>query len=213
MRQQSIAFRGRGIALDGIVTLPQGAPGPFPGVVLCHSHPMFGESMASAVMQALAQALDSQRMATLRFNFRGVGGSEGTFDQGKGEQEDLKAALDTFRKWPGVDKNRLGVAGISFGAVVALDAIPKAKGILALALISPTASAVLRSRIGRFKGAKLILVGEQDHLAPPGELREAIGPLSPDVTFDVVAGADHAWRGCEDQMATLVAQFLVGALR
>ena len=195
------------------MTLPQGAPGLFPGVVLCHSHPMFGESMASAVMQAMAQSLDRQGMATLRFNFRGVGGSGGTFDYGKGEQEDLKVALDTFRKWPGVSKNKLGLAGIFFGAAVALDALPKAKGVSALALISPTAIALRRSKISRFKGPKLILAGEEDRLAPPEELREAVSPVSKDVTFDVIARADHTWRGCEDQMSTLVAQFLFGALR
>ena len=101
MRQQSIGFRSGKLTLEGIVTIPQGVTGGSPGVVVCHAHPVLGGNMTSDVMHAICRSLDAAGIATFRFNFRGVGSSEGDFDQGKGEQNDLKSAFDTFRKWPG----------------------------------------------------------------------------------------------------------------
>ena len=213
MKQQSIAFSHRNITLEGIVTLPTNLPTPFPGVVLCHPHPLFGESMASPIMQTLCRALDGEGIATLRFNFRGVGDSGGSFDQGKGEQEDLKAAMETLKRWPGVKGKRMGIAGVSFGAVVALDVLAKAKGVEALALVAPTLSAVRRSKLDKFKGAKLLVVGERDRLVPAEELRSVVSLLSPSVEYSVIPGADHTWSGHEDQVAAQVAGFLAQALR
>ena len=112
MKQQGIAFSRRNMTLEGIVTLPTDLPAPFPGVILCHPHPLFGGSMVSPIMQTLCRVLDGEGIATLRFNFRGVGGSEGKFDQGRGEQEDLKAAMETLKRWPGVRGKRIGIAGV-----------------------------------------------------------------------------------------------------
>ena len=213
MKQQSIAFSRRNITLEGIVTLPTDLPAPFPGVVLCHAHPLFGENMASPIMQTLCRALDDEGIATIRFNFRGVGGSEGSLDQGKGEQEDLKAAMETFKNWPGVKGKSIALAGVSFGAVVALDVLAEARGVKALALVAPTLSALRRSKLDKFKGAKLLVVGERDRLVPAEELRSVVTLLSPSVEYSVVPGADHTWSGHEDQVAAQVAGFLAQAFR
>jgi alpha/beta superfamily hydrolase len=213
MRQQSIAFKGRKLTLEGIVTLPTDRPSPFSGVVLCHAHPLFGENMESPVMQALCRALDGEGIATLRFNFRGVGGSGGSFDRGIGEQDDLKAAIDTLKRWPGVNGKRIAVAGVSFGAVVALDVLTKTKGVEALAAVAPTISGVRRSRLDKFKGAKLLMVGEKDRLVPSDELSSVVTELSSSVEYIVVPGADHTWVGYEDRVAAQVAGFMVEALQ
>ena len=213
MKQQSIAFKSGKLALEGIITLPADMSAPFPGVVLCHPHPLFGENMTSPVMQALCLGLDGEGIATLRFNFRGVGGSEGSFDRGIGEQEDLKAAINTLKRWPGVKRNRIGAAGVSFGAVVALDVLAKAKGVEALAAVAPTISGVRRSRLDKFKGPMLLMVGERDRLVPAEELRSVVTTLSPSTEYVVIPGADHTWAGYEDQAAARVAGFLSRALR
>ena len=152
MRQQAIGFRAGKLSLEGVLTLPTGASGPFPGVALCHPHPMFGGSMESPIVQALCAALNDRGAATLRFNFRGVGSSEGGFDRGELEQEDLKAAVDALRRWPGINGKRIGVAGVSFGAVVALEAARQAEAVGALALLAPTLGGVRRAKLGGFKG-------------------------------------------------------------
>ena len=213
MRQQSIAFKGRKLTLEGILTLPTDLSGPFPGVVLCHPHPLFGGNMDSPVMDTLCRTLDGEGIATLRFNFQGVGGSEGSFDRGIGEQEDLKAALNTLKRWPGVNGSKIGIAGISFGAVVALDVLPKAKGIEALAAVAPTISGLRKSKLDKYKGAKLLIVGEKDRLVPSEELSSIVTTLSSPLEFIIVPGADHAWGGYEDQVGAQVTNFFVKALR
>ena len=212
MRQQSIAFRSGRLTLEGIVTLPSVGRGDCPGVVVCHAHPVLGGNMTSDVTHAICQSLDEAGIATFRFNFRGVGGSEGNFDQGKGEQDDLKSAFDTFRKWPGVKKSSVGVAGVSFGAVVSLDFFNKHQGQSALALVSPTVAAMRRSRLDKIKGGKLLVAGEQDKLAPADELI-SLGSVSPSVDCRVVSGADHTWAGHESEVARQIAEFFTGALR
>ena len=169
--------------------------------------------MASPIMQTLCRALDGEGIATLRFNFRGVGGSGGKFDQGKGEQEDLKVAMETLKSWPGIKGKRIGIAGVSFGAVVALDVLAKARGVEALAVVAPTLSAVRRSKLDKFKGAKLMVVGERDRLVPAEELRSVVALLSPSVEYSVIPGADHTWGGHEAQVAAQVAEFFAQALR
>lgn len=213
MKQQSIAFGNGYVVLDGILSLPTNMTPRVPGVVLCHPHTLFGGSMNSPVMQALSSALANRGIATLRFNFRGVGLSEGTFDQGKGEQDDLKLAIDTLKHWPGVRGNRIGVAGVSFGAVVILDSIAQSGNVRALAAVSPTLSGVRRSKLHKFKWPKLVVVGEKDLLVPEKLLQDTVNLLTTKVDYRVIAGADHTWVGYENLLADQSADFLAEALR
>lgn len=213
MKQHSIAFGDSNLTLDGILSLPTNMPSPFPGVVLCHPHTLFGGSMNSPVMHALSIALDIRGLATLRFNFRGVGLSEGTFDEGKGEQDDLKLAIDTLKRWPGVRGNRIGVAGVSFGAVVALDGIATSRNVRALAALSPTLSGVRRSKLDKFKWPKLVIVGEKDRLVPAKLLEDTVNLLTTTIDYRVIPGADHTWGGYESLLADQSADFLAEALR
>ena len=197
--------------MEGIVSLPSVGREDCPGVVVCHAHPVLGGNMTSDVTHAICQSLDEAGIATFRFNFRGVGGSEGSFDQGKGEQDDLKSALNTFRKWPGVKKSSVGVAGVSFGAVVALDFFNKHRDQAALALVSPTVAAMRRSRLDKIKGGKLLVAGELDHMAPADELI-SLAVSSQGVECRMISGADHTWASLESELARQMADFFAGAL-
>lgn len=212
MKQQAIAFRAGKLTLEGVVTLPSNSPGPSAGVALCHPHPMFGGSMDSPIVQALCSALNGMGAATLRFNFRGVGSSEGHFDRGEAEQDDLKAAVDTLRRWPGVDGKRIGVAGVSFGAVVALEAVRKLKPVGALAVLAPTLSGVRRARLDKFRGPKLVVVGDRDLLVPHEELAGLVAEMPPPTEWEVMPGADHTFAGVEASAAERAAGFLAAAL-
>ncbi len=212
MRQQSIGFRSGKLTLEGIVTIPQRVTGGSPGVVVCHAHPVLGGNMTSDLMHAICQSLDDAGIATFRFNFRGVGGSEGTFDQGKGEQDDLKSAFETLRKWPGVNKKGVGVAGVSFGAVVALDFFQKDRGQAALAVVSPTVASMKRARLDKLKGGRLVVAGEQDRMAPADELI-SLAVASQGVECCMITGADHTWSGHEGELASQMAEFFTSALR
>ena len=97
------------ISLEGEWHLPS-ATGPFPVVVVCHPHPLYGGNMSNNVVMAICQALPRQSIAAFRFNFRGVGESGGTFGGGIAEQDDIKAALTLVSSAPEIDPERIGKA-------------------------------------------------------------------------------------------------------
>ena len=87
-----------------------------PGAVICHPHPMYGGSMDNNVVEAIIAAMWRRGYATLRFNFRGVGASEGEYDGGEGEAEDARAAVEFLAAQPDIDRGAIALAGYSFGA-------------------------------------------------------------------------------------------------
>ncbi len=153
------------LSLEGALDLATSMPAP--GVVVCHPHPQYGGDMENNVVLAACRALAARGFAALRFNFRGVGGSDGAFDQGQGERDDIRAALAHLASLPEVDAKRVGLIGYSFGAVVATEV---ASGDLrALALVSPPlAFSDLRVAWGC---PALVLGGDQDPIAPAERLR------------------------------------------
>ena len=212
MRQTAISFKSKGLTLEGVLTVPQGQTGPFPAAVLCHPHPLFGGTMDNNVIAAVAGALDGVGIATLRFNFRGVPPSEGKSDEGKGEQQDIRAALDILKRWPGIDGKRLALVGYSFGAQVILRGLGRYGAARALALISPPLPVFDDSPVARSSKAKLFLIGSGDRLVGSEQLRERVAALPPPTEFREIPEADHMWRGHESEAAQHVAEFLAAAL-
>ena len=219
MRQSSIAFKSKDVNLEGVIASPQELSGPFPGVVVCHPNPLFGGSMDNGVVLAVCRALVEEGFLTFRFNFRGVGDSEGTFTKGEKEQEDVRAALNLLRRWPGVDKRRLGLVGYSFGASMVLTALSRYKAAGAFVLISPPLAALDYAGIGRDKRPKLFIVGDRDRLVPYCSLKEkvlhtlGVESLHGSVDLQMVSGADHSWRGYEAEAAQQSTRFFVGTLQ
>ncbi len=208
MRQTAISFKSKGLTLEGVLSVPQGQTGPFPAAVLCHPHPLFGGTMDNTVITAVAGALDGVGIATLRFNFRGLPPSEGKFDDGKGEQQDIRAALDILKRWPDINGKRLVLVGYSFGAQVILRGIGRYGAARALALISPPLPAFDDSPIAKSSTAKLFLVGSADRLIRSEQLKERVAALPPPTEFREIPGADHSWRGHEPEAARHVAEFM-----
>src|SRR5215468_5661767 len=100
--------------LEGLLRLPDQEATPQLAAVVCHPHPLYGGTMDNKTVFRLATALNNVGIPALRFNFRGVGLSSGSYDEGRGEQDDIRSALDEMeRRFPGV---ALCVAGFSFGA-------------------------------------------------------------------------------------------------
>ena len=94
MSVSSIAFKSKKLLLEGMLSIPDDKPGPYPGVVVCHSHPSFSGHMNEQVVSSICKLANSEGFATLRFNFRGTGDSEGRHDGGKGETKDVKSAVN-----------------------------------------------------------------------------------------------------------------------
>jgi len=192
------------IALEAVWHFPE-AKGPLPAVVVCHPHPLYGGNMSSNVVFGICQALAERSIAALRFNFRGVGQSGGEFGEGIGEQEDARAALDFASSTDGIDKERLGLAGYSFGGGVALPVDIKDDRVKMLALVSPALAEGGWEELKRYNKPKLVIAGENDLVIP----REQFLKLAEDMPqqYRVVAGADHFWGGYEAVVAEKVSRF------
>lgn len=161
----------------------RGEPG-FIGVV-CHPHPLFGGTMDNKVVTTLTRAIREQRGAALRFNFRGVGESRGTFSEGLGESEDLLAVVHwAQRRFP---DRPLWLAGFSFGSFVAArgaaiqnDCEAPASHLL---LVAPPVHHFDFGSLGEPGCEVTVIQGEDDEVVPPAMVYEWVAstPLAPDL--------------------------------
>ncbi|MFA5063919.1 MAG: CocE/NonD family hydrolase [Dehalococcoidia bacterium] len=206
MKPQQIVFPCGELKLEGLYYSVE-IREPAPAVVVCHPHPLYGGTMHNNVTYAIAEALIKSGIATLLFNFRGVGRSQGRYGHGLAEQEDVGAALDWLGSAKSVDGDRMGLAGYSFGAGVAFPVGCRDARVKAIALVSPYFES---SPVSLLKGCfkpKLILGGSLDDMVPSGDVeaygREAAEPKE----SEIVKGPDHFWGGYEGPMAEKVAGF------
>jgi alpha/beta superfamily hydrolase len=197
------------ISLEGIYSAREG-DGPFAAVVVCHPHPLYGGMMDNNVVIAICNALSQNSIASLRFNFRGVGRSQGKHDNGIGERDDVAAALTFISSQTGVAGDSIGLCGYSFGAGVALDVAANDKRVKSLALVSPILSS---PAIQGYVKPKLLLWGSQDLALPAADLKKFTGGFPEPLQFDVVQGADHFWCGFEDRVASTTTAFFSDTLK
>jgi alpha/beta superfamily hydrolase len=203
-RIESLLFHGPAGRLEGFLKRPPvelARPG---AAVVCHPHPMFGGTMHNKVVHAAAEALVRCGFPVMRFNFRGVGRSAGAHDGGRGEQDDLRAALDTLaERFPG---EPIVVAGYSFGAFVGLR----------VGMEDPRAAALLgiAAPVGLFNFGFLrecrkplaLIHGESDPLAPLGLVLTLAAMLPAEARVLPVAGAAHGFADQLDALAERVTE-------
>ena len=207
IKQTAIAFKSKRLTLEGVLSLPEGLPPPYPAIVMCHPHPMLGGSMENPVVTNVCRAASEAGFAGFRFNFRGVEGSKGDFANGNGVHEDIKSALNLMRKWPGIDGKRITLAGYSFGAGAILRGLRHFKSARSLALIAPPLSSITESRIVKDKRPKLFVAGQRDRIVSSVELQRALDGVCEPVQFREIAGGDHSLSGCEWDVADEVTGF------
>lgn len=192
------------INLEGILHLP-GSESPYPAVVVCHPHPLYGGDMDNNVVMTIYKTLVTQSIAALRFNFRGVGRSGGKFGGGVKEREDVKAALDYLNKRREIDTGRLGLVGYSFGGAVTFPVAQEDMRIGKLVLISPALNENGWEELKSYSRPKLVLLGDADTVIPYARLKKY---FTGDKQFQVIAGADHFWWGFETEMSKRVGEFM-----
>jgi alpha/beta superfamily hydrolase len=189
---------GAGIALEAALALP---PGAGAGVVICHPHPRYGGDMDSPVVLCAASACARQGLATLRFNFRGVGASGGAWDEGRGEVEDVRGALGHLRDLLAPPAT-VGLAGYSFGAAMAAAVAAGGEPLGGLALIAPPLAAPSWRTPGTLPGDRplLFVAGSEDTYCPRQGLA-ALASATPTATVTVIDGADHFFYSGQDALA------------
>ena len=190
-----------------------GARPPLAAVV-CHPHPLFGGTMHNKVVYQTAKTIHRFGLPVVRFNFRGVGLSEGTHDKGPGEKDDVLAVIDFLAaEYPAVP---LLLAGFSFGSWVGLGAgcgDPRVTELIGLGL--PVGDLDSRSfyYLERCDKPKLLVSGEFDRFGPPNQLRAMVERFPPHVQENarvaIVAGGDHFFTGHLPELDHTIAEWLL----
>jgi len=191
-----------GLTLEGELAVPDDARA---AAVLAHPHPQFGGNMRSIVIGALFEALPAAGVAALRFNFRGVEGSEGSYDDGHAERNDIVAAVDLLH--PITEGLPLLLAGWSFGADTSL-AVDDERATAWFAVAPPLRrpDELVAAHDTR---PKLLAIPEHDQFRSP----DSAAPIVRDwdnTETRIVRGADHFLVGRTDKAAELCLEFLDG---
>jgi alpha/beta superfamily hydrolase len=180
-------------------------PGVNPaGVVITHPHPLYGGSMNNNVVWTAARAFGDRGWSTLRFNFRGVGASTGSYGEGHDEVEDVAGAVAYMA---GRAPGPCFLAGYSFGAAVAARALLGGLKVAGTVLISPPIAFMDLGFMAQTPGISFIVAGDQDDLCPLPDLEKLCRQYQPPVDCRVVSGADHFYGGREQELYRLLKDY------
>jgi len=179
---------------------------PRVAVVLAHPLPTGGGTMHNKVVYQLAKGLCRTGAAVLRFNFRGVGTSDGAFDDGPGEMADYRAALDFMAaRYPGAE---LWAAGFSFGAWVALTVGAMDDRVTTLVGVAPPVDRYDFSAVSESLKPKFFIQGDRDDLCPYQSMREFYAKVPEPKELVTIDGADHFFDGKTPEVAEAVEELL-----
>jgi alpha/beta superfamily hydrolase len=194
---EPLSLTGSAGRLEAVVEVPETAGTPAAFVVVCHPHPLHAGTMNNKVVTTLARAAHEIGVPTIRFNFRGVGASEGSFDEGRGETEDALAVVAYGRqRWPNA---QLWLAGFSFGGYVALRT-STTRGVGAVGRLLTVAPALGRNyesprQIQVPNCPWLVVQGEDDDVVDPNVTIDWVEQLDPVPQLIRLPGVGHYFHG------------------
>jgi alpha/beta superfamily hydrolase len=209
-RAEPVQIQGPAGVLESLVEDPAAGTVPAACLVACHPHPLHGGTMHNKVVATLARTANDLGMPALRFNFRGVGGSAGSLDDGRGEVQDALAAVAFARaRWPGA---ALWLAGFSFGGHVALKAStdPRAGEVARLLTVAP---ALMRYYGGPDEVVPpvcpwLVVQGDADEVIDAPTVIDWCGRIRPAPQLEVLPGVGHFFHGQLNVLKDMAARFL-----
>ena len=184
-----------GLRLAGRAHVP---PKPTGRAVVCHPHPRWGGTMDNAVVAAAVERAARRRLATLRFDFRGVGGSEGAAGDGRAERGDARAALAHADELSGGAGERV-LVGYSFGAAVAAAVVGEGEAVDRLVLVAPPLSLLPVALPPAPRGGLWVIVGDHDGFCPLAAAKSLVAGAA-GARLRVVDGADHFFAYAADTL-------------
>ena len=211
MKQIEVKFPSGELLLEGVLGLP-GGKGPFPAVIMCHPHPLYGGSMDNNVVDSICVALAHASLVSFKFNFRGVGRSQGTHSGGAGETEDVAAAISFVSDLAEVDLERIGLAGYSAGAGYALPICVNDVRVKALAAVSPPLAMFDFEMLKDCRKPKFLISGDRDSFTSVSQFLQFCQGLAEPRECHSVESADHFWWGHEKALAEKVVAFFTREL-
>jgi len=178
-----------------------------PIAIVLHPHPQFGGTMNNKVVYNLHYAFHKMGFSGLRFNFRGVGRSQGEYDQGVGELSDAAAALD-YVQAQNQNTRHCWVAGFSFGAWIGMQLLMRRPDITGFVSVAPPANLYDFSFLAPCPASGLVINGTADRVAPPQDTRTLVGKLKEQrgitITHAEIEGADHFFQNEEHHMQPML---------
>ena len=211
INEQRVLFPSAGrpsVQLEGMLARPAAsgaAEGRLAAALLCHPQPA-ASSMDDPLIRLLARDLATAGLLTLRFNFRGVGASEGQQTDGRLEPLDIAGGVEYLLTLPEVNPDKLCLIGHAFGAYMALTYAAHDPRIKAVVAVSPPIFRVTPD-LGRFPQPKLFVTGEYDEVSPRHKLEPWLEQL-PNCGLRIVSGARHLLRDFEPTAATAIVKFV-----
>lgn len=201
-KQDTFFIAGPAGRLEAVLDMPAGVSEPRAAALVLHPHPLHEGTMHNKVVYMLARSFLQLGAPALRFNFRGVGKSEGRYAEAVGETDDALAALDWLQeRFPAAE---LWLGGFSFGAQVALRAVNQ-RAVQRLVTVAPP--------VGRFRGAPwfepprcawLLIQGEEDEVVDAGEVAAWARAVQPAPDFVMVPGSGHYFHGKLNELRNAV---------
>jgi len=182
-----------------------------PTAILLHPHPQFGGTMNNPIVHALHYAFIERDFSVMRFNFRGVGRSQGLFDNGAGELSDSAAALDWMQGF-NRDARTCWIAGVSFGAWISMQLLMRRPEIDGFMSIAPMANHYDFSFLAPCPASGLFVHGDNDKVTPLEDVDKLVERLKAQkgivITDEVVPGANHFFEEKTDDLMSIVTEYL-----
>ncbi len=204
-----VIFTGPAGRLEG--RLVQNETPNAPLAIILHPHPQFGGTMNNKVVYQLYHAFLDRHFTVMRFNFRGVGRSQGAFDHGVGELSDAAAALDWLQAF-NPNARQCWVGGFSFGAWIGMQLLMRRPEITGFISVAPPANMYDFSFLAPCPSRGLILHGTSDQVVPQADVAKLserlIAQKGLDIRYIEVEGANHFFDDRIDQLSTQVGSYL-----
>jgi alpha/beta superfamily hydrolase len=191
MREEKIFIPSGAIQLESLRGTDEALSFNKGGVILCHPHPQYGGDMHNLVVTTAVEAAFQEGFSTLRFNFRGVGESGGSYGEGIGEREDVESVLEYFSSKIKVNHSHLLLLGYSFGAWAGLPVAVQDERIGGLVAIAPPLELYHFEFLMGCKKPKLFIAGDRDLFCPASLLEEKYHHLEEPKSLAIIPGADH----------------------
>lgn len=207
MKEERVVFPCGGIRLEGLLSI-QEAFSDKGGVILCHPHPQYGGEMRNRVIAVALGAVRQEGFATLRFNFRGVGGSEGSYGEGIGEKEDVRAAIEYLDSKLNPSSGPILVFGYSFGAWVGMPVAMEEERVKGMVAVSPPLGMFDFDFLKECEKEKLIIGGDVDVFCPFSLLKQWFEQLKEPKSLAVIQGANHFYSSHANLVAPPLQDFL-----
>jgi alpha/beta superfamily hydrolase len=198
--EKRITYTSDGITIEGLLNQVSDK-----GMIVTHPHPLYGGDMYNPVVKTIVKTYNAHEFTTLRFNFRGVGGSQGGYEDGIGELKDVRNAISFLLK---MGIRSISLAGYSFGSWVNAGIANHEPSVIEMIMVSPPAAMMDFSHYPEIPELKLVVTGGRDEIAPAELINKMVPALNPDAVVEILPETDHFYSGGLDSLAAVLDKYI-----